>query len=170
MKTLLILRHAKSSWDNPLLNDRDRPLNARGLKTAPLMGQLILHKKLLPDVILSSPAMRAIHTAKLIAQSAGYSKKIQTIAEFYPGNPSNYVETLSREKTESATIMIVGHNPGLELLLEHLTDRKEHLPTGALAQIQLPIEHWSRLTLKTKGLLVDVLRPKEVFEELVDGE
>ena len=153
MKTLLILRHAKSSWDNPSLNDYDRPLNPRGLKTAPLMGQFALHNKLVPDAIFSSPAIRAIHTAKLFAQWAGYPNEIQTIARFYPGNPNDYVETLSSEKAESPIVMVVGHNPGLELLLEHLADIKEHLPTGALAQIQLPIEHWSQLTLKTKCLL-----------------
>lgn len=165
MKTLLILRHAKSSWDAPSLDDHDRPLNPRGLKTAPLMGEFILHKKLVPDVIFSSPAARAIHTAKLLAQWAGYTNKIQTIAQFYPGNPNDYVETLSSEQTESPIVMVVGHNPGLELLLEHLTGKKDHLPTASLAQIQLPIDHWSQLTLKTKGSLINIFRPKEIFKE-----
>jgi phosphohistidine phosphatase len=168
MKTLLILRHAKSSWDDPSQDDRDRPLNPRGFKTAPLMGEFIQNKKLIPDAIFSSPAARAIHTAKLVAQRAGCPDKIQTITQFYPGDPNDYIETLSSEQTESQIVMVIGHNPGLELLLEHLTDTKEHLPTGALAQIQLPIEHWSQLTLKTKGLLIDVFRPKEIFKELLE--
>ena len=168
MKTLLILRHAKSSWDNPSLKDHDRPLNARGLKTAPLMGQLIREKSLIPDAIFSSTALRAITTATLIAQSAKSEKEIQAMPDLYPGNPAGYIKVLSAQAKHEKIIMVVGHNPGLELLLETLTSAKERLPTAALAHVRLPVEHWSQLTSKTKGSLICVFKPKELFKELRD--
>lgn len=164
MKTLLILRHAKSSWDDPSLDDHDRPLNARGLKTAALMGKLIKEKALTPDIILSSTAVRAADTAQLIAQHSSYAGKIQIVKEFYPGNTDDYLEALCGQTDKASTIMIIGHNPGLEIFLEHLTGRKELLPTAALAQVQLPVDSWSQLTLRTKGTLKHVYRPKEIFE------
>lgn len=166
MKTLLILRHAKSSWDDPTLDDHDRPLNLRGLKTAPLMGQLIKEKDLVPDMILSSTALRAVDTAQLIARACGYAGKVQMIEHFYPGSNHDYITTLSQQKADTPVIMIIGHNPGLEIFLEHLTGRKEHLPTAALAQIHLPIESWMQLTSRTKGVLVNIFRPREIFENL----
>ena len=166
MKTLLILRHAKSSWDSPSLSDHDRPLNARGLKTAPLMGQLMREKMLVPDAIFSSTALRAVTTAKLIAKSVGFEKNIQTIPNFYPGHPVGYIKTLNTQATHEKIVMVIGHNPGLELLLETLTGHKERLPTAALAHVQLPVEDWSQLTNKTKGSLICVFRPKEIFKEL----
>ena len=129
------------------------------------MGELILHKKLVPDVIFSSTAARAIHTAKLVAQWAGHSQRIQIVTQFYPGNPADYIKVLSEKAIQNPTVMVVGHNPGLEHLLEYLTGKKEDLPTAALAQIQLPIDDWSQLTLKTTGALINVFRPKEIFKE-----
>ncbi len=164
MKTLLILRHAKSSWDDPSLDDHDRPLNARGLNTAPLMGKLIKEENLTPDIILSSTAVRASETAKLIAQHSVYAGKIQTLQTFYPGSTDDYLEALSGQDGKASTIMIVGHNPGLEIFLEHLTGRKELLPTTALAQVQLPIDSWIQLTVNTKGSLKNIYRPKEIFK------
>ena len=168
MKTLLILRHAKSSWNHATLNDYDRPLNDRGLKTAPLMGKLLLEKTIAPDAIFSSPAMRAITTAQLIAKSIGHKHVILTVEQFYPGTPGDYIEILSSKGKNYSTIMVVGHNPGLEDLLKILTGQSEHLPTGALSQIELPIFNWSELTAKIKGSLIKVFRPKEIFKELIE--
>src|SRR5262245_41235394 len=120
MKTLLILRHAKSSWDDASIGDHDRPLNPRGLKTAPLMGSLIKSNKLVPDVILSSTALRAVETAKLVAKSAGFKKAVPAVAGFYPGDPVSYIETL-KTQTSAQSIMVIGHNPGLEELVYVLT-------------------------------------------------
>lgn len=169
MKTLLILRHAKSSWDAPSADDFSRPLNDRGIKTAPLMGKLIKKEKLVPEVIFSSPAARAIQTAQLIAQSVGFLDAIQKVPHFYPGEPKDYIQTLNTRTTDESIAMVIGHNPGLESLLKVLIGHKEALPTAALAQVQLPIDHWSQLTSKTKGVLIQVFRPKEIFEELADG-
>ena len=165
MKTLLILRHAKSSWDDASLTDHERPLNPRGLKTAPLMGALLKSNKLVPDIILSSTALRAVESARLVANSAEFNKKIPAVASLYPGDPISYIETL-KTQTSAQSIMVIGHNPGLEDLVYTLTGHKHDLPTAALAHVQLPIGHWSQLTPKTKGTLVDIFRPKEIFKEL----
>lgn len=166
MKTLLILRHAKSSWDDASLDDHDRPLNERGLKTAPLMGGLIKNNKLLPDVILSSTAVRAMETARLVAKSAGFTKPVETVPDFYASSPAEYIETLRAQTADKECIMIVGHNPELEVLLQVLTGHIEDLPTGALAQIHLPITEWRQLTSKTKGSLIRIFRPRTIFKEL----
>lgn len=166
MKTLLIFRHAKSSWDDPTLTDHDRPLNPRGLKTVPLMGQWIKEKDLAPDMILSSTALRAVETAQLIARACEYTGNIQMIEHFYPGSSDDYMETLCGQAANASIIMIVGHNPGLEIFLEHLTGRKEHLPTAALAQVHLSINAWSQFMKNTKGTLVNIYRPKKLFKEL----
>ena len=164
MKTLLILRHAKSSWDDPSQKDYDRPLNARGLKTAPLMGQLAADKKLIPQIILTSPAQRAVQTTELFTKATKI--KIQTIDSFYPGNSSEHIKVLSLQDNNIDTIMIVGHNPGLELLLQHLTNKPEPLPTCSLAVVHLPVKHWQDLIAQPTGKLVAVFRPKEIFKEL----
>lgn len=167
MKTLLILRHAKSSWDDPTIDDHNRPLNPRGLKTTPLMGRLVKEKNLVPDLILCSTALRALQTAQLIADSSGYKDEIRMIRDFYPGDTDSYIKALDSQDAELTSIMIIGHNPGLESFLEHLTGRKEIMPTAALAQVRLPIDAWSQLTAQTKSTLVHIYRPKEIFKKLL---
>ncbi len=164
MKILLILRHAKSSRDDPALNDHDRPLNDRGLKTAPLMGRLLKREGLVPDAIFSSIALRAIHTAELVARACGFSKKIRKVERFYPGDPVDYIETLRSSDKMLKTIMVVGHNPGLEELLYNLTKEREQLPTAALAHLELALEQWNDLSSKTEAVLIKVYRPKEIFK------
>ncbi|HWQ82999.1 MAG TPA: histidine phosphatase family protein, partial [Anaerolineales bacterium] len=87
MKKLLILRHAKSSWDHPDLADIDRPLNKRGLRDAPRIGHWLKHQELVPDVIASSPADRAKTTARLVAEACGFSQPVKQVADFYGGGP-----------------------------------------------------------------------------------
>lgn len=163
MKTLLILRHAKSSWDDPSLSDHDRPLNDRGLKIAPLMGQLIKREGLVPDAMFSSTAVRAMHTALLVADASGFKNEALSVNRFYPGTPADYIETLAASDNSAQSIMVIGHNPGLEELLCALTKEHEILPTAALAHLELPLEQWSELTPKTKAKLIKVYRPKEIF-------
>lgn len=163
MKILLILRHAKSSWDDPSMRDHERPLNDRGLITAPLMGQLLKREGLIPDAIFSSTALRAMHTAQLVAQESGFKNDVFPVSRFYPGSPVDYIETLAASGATAQSIMVVGHNSGLEELLYTFTKEHEILPTAALAHLELPLEQWGDLSLKTKAVLVKVYRPKEIF-------
>lgn len=166
MKFLFVLRHAKSSKDDSSLIDYDRPLNARGLKTAPLMGRLAKQKEFSFDAVLSSPARRAKQTAELFSKEAHFKGQIDFIKSFYPGDPETYIDVLSQQNNEYKNILIVGHNLGLENFVEQLIRKHETLPTAALAQIQLPAKRWKDLSAQPHGQLIAVFRPKEIFKEL----
>ena len=162
MKTLLILRHAKSSWSNARQADHDRPLNARGRQDAPRMGRLLRTEDLVPDLVISSSAERAVSTAELAAEGCGYEEEILATRELYHGAPEDYVTALSEAGGDSAIILVVGHNPGVEELVEELTGEDEVMPTGALAHVALPIATWHQLDLDTRGTLENLWRPKEL--------
>jgi phosphohistidine phosphatase len=167
MKTLLILRHAKSSWKDETLPDFDRPLNKRGQEDAPRMGKLLHDQGLVPDLILGSDARRAVATAQLAAEEAHYEGEIIFLNDLYAAEPEAYLAALAGQGGEAACVMVVGHNPGLEELLEQLTGEYQPLPTAALAQVSLPIEHWSELDPSAEneiaqGKLVNIWRPKDL--------
>ena len=163
MKTLLVLRHAKSSWNDPTVDDHDRPLNGRGTRDAPRMGQLVHELGLAPDVIISSDAVRARVTAAAVADALGVADEIRLERRLYLATPSDIIAVLRSVPVSAATAMIVGHNPGLEQLAERLTGEANELPTAALAQISLPIERWRDLKLSTRGKLLGLWRPKELL-------
>ena len=162
MKTLLILRHAKSSWKDEGLTDFDRPLNGRGQRDAPRMGTLLREHDLIPDKILSSNAVRARSTALLAAEAAGFKGDLELTADFYLAPPATYLQRLAMLPEEVGRVMVVGHNPGLEELVAHLTGTDDPFPTAALAKVNLPIESWSELTPTTEGELDGLWLPKEM--------
>jgi phosphohistidine phosphatase len=161
VKTLLVLRHAKSSWNDPALDDPERPLNKRGRRDGPKMGELVREFGLTPDVIISSDAVRARLTAEAVAEAARYAGEILLDQRLYMASPAGILSVL-RTVREARTVMIVGHNPGLEELVARLTGDQQDLPTATLAQIVLPIGHWRDLTLSTHGTLLGLWRPKEL--------
>ena len=162
MKTLLLLRHAKSSWKHPELADHDRPLNKRGKRTAPLMGALFLDEDLIPDLILCSSAVRAHTTALLVAKACAYAGEIKQTRKLYLAEPQTYVEVLRQVAEKHARVLVVGHNPGLEALIEALTGGAMAMPTAALAQVELSLKRWSDLDTDTDCKLVNVWRPKDL--------
>ena len=162
VKTLLLLRHAKSAWNDPALDDHERPLNERGRRDAPRMGELIREYRLLPDIVISSDAERAHLTAEAVARAARYAGEIVLDRRLYLASPADIVDLLQEVRPDARTVMIVGHNPGLEDLVEHLTGEQQDLPTATLAQIDLPIDEWRDLTLSTRGTLMGHWRPKEM--------
>jgi phosphohistidine phosphatase len=161
MKTLLVLRHAKSSWSDPGRADFDRPLKKRGRNDAPAVGDYLRGQDLVPDVIVTSPALRAVETVALVADGSGYDGEIVLASELYPGDPEDYVDRLRGLDDDCRTAMVVGHNPGLVELVADLTGEVPDLPTAGLARITLPIDRWADLDLATPGTLVAVRRPKE---------
>jgi phosphohistidine phosphatase len=159
MKTLLILRHAKSSWKYDDLADHDRPLKKRGEQAAALMGELIRKHDLMPQRIISSTARRALNTAELVAEACHYEERIVATRALYGAGPEDFVEVLRTLDDTDERVMIVGHNPDLEMFLESLTGAMESLPTAALAQVMLPIDSWKELEEDTPGKLVHLWAP-----------
>jgi phosphohistidine phosphatase len=162
MKTLLVLRHAKSSWSDPALDDHQRPLNERGRRDAPRMGELLRQYGLIPDMVISSDAMRARLTAEAVAEAACYAGEILLNRRLYMASPADILSVLRTGPTNAETVMIVGHNPGLEELVEQLTGEQQDLPTAALAQIVLPIDKWRDVKLSIRGTLSGLWRPKDL--------
>ncbi len=161
MKTIYLLRHAKSSWDDARLSDFDRPLNARGLAAAPLVGGKILAEKFPIDLIISSPAKRAKQTAFLIKQSARVESEIEFDERIYEASPRRLLEIVSEIADDKRAAMLVGHNPGLENFIKMLTGKIAAMPTAALAVIDLNVEKWNEITTDC-GELRELIRPKSL--------
>jgi phosphohistidine phosphatase len=162
MKTLLVLRHAKSSWDHAQLTDFERPLNSRGKRDAPRMGKLLHDENLVPDLIISSSAIRALTTAEAVASSCEYDNEIQYTRRLYHSDPDDFIEQLQAVDDKFERVLLVGHNPGMEELVEVLTGLWERMPTAALAHLALPIDSWAQLDEDIEAELVTLWRPKEL--------
>jgi phosphohistidine phosphatase len=160
MKTLYVLRHAKSSWNTPGQADFDRPLNERGKRDAPAMGALMKEKGFEPDLILSSPAQRAKETARLVKEAAGFTAEIKFEPGIYEASLADLLKIISEVEAVSEKVLLVGHNPGLEHLLMSLTGEMNSMPTAALAEIELAVEQWSEII--KGGKLKNLFKPKEI--------
>lgn len=169
MKKLFVLRHAKSSWDNPSLADFDRPLNDRGLAAAPFMGRVLSSKGYRPELILSSPAERAKMTAILVKAAAGLDCPLEFDDRIYEASPHKLQKVLSKVASDAGSVMIAGHNPGMEGFVKLLTSKNEPMPTASIAVIDLNIDNWSGIGPST-GKLIEVLRPKEIEKEFATGK
>lgn len=165
MKNLLLMRHAKSSFNEGEMPDFERPLSKRGEKDAPRMGKLLKEKNLVPDLILSSTAVRASRTAELVAEKCGYKGEILYIQNLYLGEPESYLEALRDLKEEDddlQTVLVIGHNPGIESLMQMLTDHMDCLPTSAIAYLKAPVRSWSALTPQVIAHLESLWRPRDL--------
>ncbi len=126
------------------------------------MGELLRQYELIPDLVISSDAVRARVTAEAVAEAARYAGEILLDRRLYLASPADILSLLRTVRENPETVMIVGHNPGLEELVEQLTGEQQDLPTGALAQIVLPIDRWRDLKRPTRGTLMGHWRPKEL--------
>lgn len=160
MKTLYILRHAKSSWDNPLLADFERPLNKRGLEAAPFMGEIIYKNGFKPELFLSSPAKRAKQTAVLVREVGAIEQEIRFDERIYEASPQMLVQIIAELGEQSDSLLLVGHNPGLEGLIRYLTGEAYPMPTATLAVIDLNVETWAEATAEC-GKLRNLIRPTD---------
>ncbi len=161
VKTLLILRHAKSSWDDDSLSDHDRPLNKRGKRAAHRMGRLLDEENLWPDLILSSTAERAATTTQRVTEAGGFAGEVYYIRELYGAGPQDLIEAVRELGDEAGSVMIVAHNPGLEDLVHQMTGENHRLPTAALVRILVPIENWGDLEADG-GTLAGIWLPREL--------
>ena len=166
-RELLVLRHAKSAWDTDAPADFDRPLSLRGLRASKRMGRYIADTGLVPDAIVCSTATRAVQTVLGVAQSARFT--LQTVrfeGAIYEAGLSTLLDVLGNCDPDANRTMIVGHNPGLEYLLDHLAggvpmpgDGKL-MPTAALARLELPGD-WRRLD-RGQGKLLGLTRVRDL--------
>lgn len=164
MKTLLLMRHAKSSWKDSRLDDYDRPLNKRGRRDAPRMARWLVQQKCLPDWLITSGALRARCTAEAIESLPDFTGHLRVCDGLYHATPPECLAALAEIPDSAAIAMLVGHNPGLEELLEALTAHDERMPTACIARLQCPITHWHALELAATCRLVDLWRPREIAD------
>lgn len=155
MKTLLIVRHAKSDWKDENLIDFERPLNSRGKKNAPEMGLRMKRHGFKPDLIWSSAAQRAQRTAKLIAKAIKYPEKAIVFDEaLYHASHRSLIEQIQQQDNKHEFIMLVGHNPGVSMLASALGNITiDNMPTTAMALINFELETWSEVAMGTGSLL-----------------
>lgn len=161
MKTLYLLRHAKSSWAEPGLADFDRPLNARGERAAELIGTYIKEQKESFDLILSSPAVRARETIELIVKTAKLAGELRYDQRIYEASTLKLVEIIDEIEEDRASVLLVGHNPGMEGVLNVLTARSETMTTANLAKVNLKTSKWTK-ALEGQGDLEWLVKPKDL--------
>jgi phosphohistidine phosphatase len=170
-RELLILRHAKSDWDGNAQSDFARPLAKRGKKDAPRVGAWMYREGLVPDLVVSSPAERARQTTQAVCKGLDYKRKAVVWDEsIYEAGVSDLLGLLGRLPTSAKTVLLVGHNPGLEELLVYLAgddldgpDAEKLLPTAALARLEMP-DDWSSLT-QGCAQLVNITLAKTLWDD-----
>jgi phosphohistidine phosphatase len=160
MKTLFLIRHAKSSWDDTGLPDRDRPLNDRGRRDAPKMGERLAKRDVKPDLILSSPAMRAVKTAEIIAKKLDYRRKDIVVDDrLYAVAADDLLDVIHKLDDKLERVMLFGHNPELTELAHRLSSKITHMPTCAVAEFTFDAKSWSKIG-KVKPAKVALDYPK----------
>lgn len=153
MKRLIILRHAKSSWDNADVSDYDRKLNKRGEKSADLMGEFLAAKQGNVDLILSSSAVRAFSTARIVAQMLNYNiEEIETTKKLYLAWVNDILKTIYSISDNTDSCILVGHNPGLTDLVNHFGVSLDNLPTASVVCFEFEAQSWEDISRENADL------------------
>ena len=166
MKKLYLVRHAKSSWKQPELSDFERPLNKRGKRDAPFMGNILNEKGIMPDLIISSPAVRAYTTARIIAEEIGYPpEKIETNEDIYEASAGEILDIINGIEDHNNTVMIFGHNPGFTSLSNYLSGKFiDNIPTCGISIIEFDVDKWEDVVLNG-GKLISFEFPKKYISD-----
>lgn len=160
MKTLILMRHAKSSWKDVSLPDHQRPLNKRGKRDAPQMGKILMDQGVKLDVILCSTAERARSTVKGFLHEYDFDGEVIYIDDLYGADPETYVSILNKLGNDVDAAMIVGHNPEMDHFLEMVCELYDHMTTASIAEIMFSIEDWTELKEFTPGELLKIWKPR----------
>jgi phosphohistidine phosphatase len=153
MKKIILIRHAKSAWDHPWLDDFDRPLAERGLRDAPKMAASLKTRGIPIDLICSSPAQRAKQTACMTAEVLGYPEaKIHWEKSLYHASADHLLRFIQSQSDRIQTFVLVGHNPGLTELINLLGVNLDNLPTSGQLAFSLSTDHWEELSRDTCSL------------------
>ena len=161
MRTLYLLRHAKSSWKEESQLDFERPLAGRGKKACGLIAKHIQSEGIEFDLLLSSSAVRARETIELIRQQAKLRSELRFDERIYEAPVTRLMEIISEVENDRKVILVVGHNPGMEELIHALTGEEQGMPTAGLAKIKLKVSKWSEVG-EANGTLEWIVRPKEL--------
>jgi phosphohistidine phosphatase len=156
MKTVYFNRHAKSDWSHEGLRDFDRPLNHRGFRDSPTMGDRLKSRGEKIDLFISSPAKRAISTARLMAEKYGYPiKEIKEVERLYHPSIRNFIDTIAETDESLDSIILFAHNPGITEVVEYLSDEEiGNMPTCGIAKIDFPsAESWKEISAGTGNLI-----------------
>lgn len=147
LRRLTLLRHAKSSWAEPNVADRDRPLNERGERDAPMMGRRLRARGARPTLMLTSPALRARRTAQIIAREINYPQEfLQREAGLYLASPDEIIAVIARQDDAFRDLVVCGHNPGLTELANRLTGAGiDNVPTCGMVVVELELDRWAEL-------------------------
>lgn len=166
MKTLFLVRHAKSSWKHANLTDHDRPLSERGERDAPFMGELLKKHNVIPDVIICSTAARAKQTAELLSGGMGFPKsKIEFEKNIYESTSGMLLDIINSKNGDYNSLMIIGHNPGMTTLSSYLSGEYiDNLPTCSIAAIRFDIDDWAKIGTE-KGDLIWLEYPKKYLHK-----
>lgn len=164
MKTLYLARHAKSSWRNSELSDIDRPLKERGIRNAYQMGEYLQQQGIMPDIIIVSPAARAMHTGIIYARQLSFPMhRIRTNGLLYHGGMGGIIEMLQQLDDRFDSAMIFGHNPTFTNMVNQLSDGElDNLPTSGVAELAFHISSWDKLTLENTASLKSIFTPKHL--------
>lgn len=151
MKKIYLVRHAKSSWSNPELRDYDRPLNKRGKRDAPFMGNLIKEKGIKPELLITSPAVRALTTARYFADELGYPEvDIIRDENLYEAGVKDIIKVISEISNDVGNVMLFGHNPGLTDFCNFIANRQiDNIPTSAVVSLVLKTSQWNDIEANT---------------------
>lgn len=155
-KRLILIRHAKSDWGNANVSDFDRPLNKRGNANAPEMAQRMVSQNIYPDLVVSSPALRALTTAKYFAKAWGINEnKIQTDKSIYEADLKSLLNVVSQFDKKDDTIAMFGHNPGFTDFANYLSDVNIYnMPTCSIVILEFPFDEWNLASHSTAKVLL----------------
>lgn len=163
MKTLWLLRHAKSSWKDSTLTDHDRPLKKRGKKAAAAMGQLLGGLSPFPDIVQCSTAVRARETWQIVGETIAEQHElpaVEYLEALYHASPETMRSIIANFPPAAAAVLLVGHNPGLEEFVWETTSTETDVPTATLVKIEFSAESWTDAAAAGKGTLAGVWRPR----------
>jgi phosphohistidine phosphatase len=164
MRTLYLIRHAKSSWDNPALRDFQRPLNERGLQDAPRMARILRERGVQPDLIVTSPARRALTTAQFFAAEFGLAEAdFQQNEDIYEAQPLQILRVISGLPDAANTVLLFGHNPTFTDVANRFTeDFIPNVPTCGIVRIESSAQSWNEL-YEGNAKVTACFFPKEVL-------
>lgn len=171
VKTLFLVRHAKSSWDNPALSDFERPLNDRGKRDAPRMGKRLKEKDVVIDLMVSSPAKRAIATCKKIAEILSFpGEKINLNEKLYHASEDKMLDIVHDIKDHHNRVMIFGHNPGLTDFVNSLANENiNNVPTCGIVACSFPVDSWKDVDWGNgKMMFFDFPKSKSDPDKVID--